>query len=136
MKRGMRIVAWLAATVALLAAVGICVDSVFDWESAVRLCKVPVRSVIPSPNGKQSVVVFEVYCGPVPPENTHASVVSADMAFSWKRNPSFLVLGGSYNLAVQWTGESSLQVNVPATAKVFKNEASVGQVTANYRPVL
>ena len=78
----------------------------------------------------------EVYCGPIPPFNTQVSLALKDKTFSRKRNPAFLVLGGSYNLTVQWTGESSLDVSIPATAKVLKNETSVGPVTVNYRPVL
>jgi hypothetical protein len=121
---------------ALLVLAGICVDSLFDWESSIGLCKVPVRSVTPSPDGKQSAVVFEVYCGPLPPDNTHVSVIAADRTFSWKHDPSFLVVGGSYNLRVDWTSPTSLNVNVPATAKVFQQERSVEGVTVSYIPVL
>ena len=128
--------AWAAASVAVLVVAGICVDSLFDWESAVGLCRVPVRSVTPSPDGKHSAVVFEVYCGPLPSDNTHVSVVSANQAFSWKRDPSFFVLGGSGGLKVQWTGTTSLEISVPAMAKVFKQEPRAGSVTVNYRPVL
>jgi hypothetical protein len=132
----LRILVLLAATIAALLAVCAYVDSVFDWEEAIGLCNVPVRSTTPDPKGKLSAVVFEVHCGPIPPLNTQVSLSLKDKAFSRKRNPAFLVLGGSFNLTVQWTGESSLAVSVPATAKVFKNEASVGPVTVNYSPVL
>ncbi len=126
----------VTVTIAALFAVGAYADSTFDWEEAIGLCRVPVTSTTPDPKGKWSAVVFEVYCGPVPPFNTHVSLVPNGKEFSRKRNPDFLVLGGSHKLAVQWTGESSLDVNLPATAKVFKNETSVGPVTINYRPVL
>jgi hypothetical protein len=132
----LKIVVSLAATIAALLAVWTYVDSVFDWEEAIGLCNVPVRSTTPDPKGKLVAVVFEVYCGPIPPFNTQLSLSPKDRAFSRKRNPAFLVLGGSYNLTVQWTGESSLAVSMPATAKVFKNETSVGPVTVNYSPVL
>ena len=136
MARLSRIAVALAVTIIALLAVGTYADSVFDWEETIGLCNVPVRSVVPNPKGKLSAVVFEVYCGPIPPFNTHVSLVPSGKVFSRKRNPDFLVLGGSYNLAVQWTGKSSLDVSVPATAKVFKNDTSAGPVTINYRPVL
>ena len=136
MTRRLRIAASLGATIAALLAVWTYVDSAFDWEGAIGLCNVPVRSATPDPKGKLSAVVFEVYCGPIPPFNTQVSLALKDKTFSRKRNPAFLVLGGSYNLTVQWTGESSLDVSIPATAKVLKNETRVGPVTVNYRPVL
>lgn len=132
----MRIVAWAAASAALLVVAGICVDSLFDWESSIGLCKVPVRSVTPSPDGKQSAVVFEVYCGPLAPDNTHVSVIAADRTFSWKHDPSYLVLAGSYGLKVQWTDTTSLDVSVPAMAKIIRQEPRAGIVTVSYRPVL
>jgi hypothetical protein len=121
---------------AALLAAGTYIDSVFDWEQAIGLCNVPVRSTTPDSNGKLLAVVFEVYCGPIPPDNTHMSLAPKDKVFSRKRNPDFLVLAGSHDLAVQWTGEFALEVSMPATAKVFKNETSAGPVTITYRPVL
>jgi hypothetical protein len=128
--------AWAVASVAVLVVTGICLDSLFDWENAIGLCRVPVRSVTPSPDGKHSAVVFEVYCGPLPSDNTQVSVVPANQAFSWKRDPSFFVLGGSGDLKVQWTGRTSLEVSVPAMAKVLRREPRAGSVTVSYRPIL
>jgi hypothetical protein len=36
----------------------------------------------------------------------------------------------------RWTGESTLEIGLPAQAKVFKRETQVGNVTVNYRPIL
>jgi hypothetical protein len=130
------VLAWAAASMAVLVVAGIFVDSSFDRESAVGLCNVPVRSVAPGPDARHSAVVFEVYCGPLPPDNTHISVVPANQAFSWKRDSSFFILGGTGGLKVQWTGTTSLEVSVPAMAKVFKQEPRTGSATASYRPVL
>jgi hypothetical protein len=121
--------------VALLAILSY-VDSAYDWESAVGLCQVPVTSVTPNPNGKLSAVVFEVYCGPIPPLNTHVSLVPNGRTFSRKRNVDFLVLGGSHNLKIQWTGESTLDIRLSAPAEVFKRETQVGHVTVTYTPAL
>ena len=112
------------------------VDSTFDWESAAGLCDVPVRGVTPDPSGKLSAVVFEVYCGPIPPLNTHVSLVPNGWTFSRKRNVDFLVLDGSHNLKIQWTGESTLDIRLPALAKVFKHETQVGHVKVTYTPAL
>jgi hypothetical protein len=136
MLRMLRITLASVAAIAALLAAGTCIDSGFDWEQAIGLCNVPVRSTTSDPNGKLSAVVFEVYCGPMPPDNTHVSLVPKDKVFSRKRNPDFLVLAGSHDLAVQWTGELALEVSIPATARVFKNETSVGPVTVIYRPAL
>jgi hypothetical protein len=135
-KRGLGIFAWAAASVALLVVAGVYADSVFDWETAVGLCKVPVRSITPSPDGKHSVVVYEVYCGPLPPDNTHVSVIPTSQVFSWKRDPDFLVVGGNSDLKVRWTGTTSLEVGIPAMTKAFKQEPRAGDVTVSYRPVL
>jgi hypothetical protein len=134
-RRGRRLAA-IAATMASLLAILFHVDQAYDWESAVGLCRVPVTSVTPSPNGKLAAVVFEVYCGPVPPLNTHVSLVPGDRAFSRKRSVDFLVLGGSYNLEIQWQSESALDIRLPALAEVFKRETQVGQVTVTYTPAL
>jgi hypothetical protein len=112
------------------------VDSAYDWERAVGLCHVPVTSATPDPSGKLSAVVFEVYCGPLPPANTPVSLVPNGRTFSRKRNVDFLVLDGSVDLKVQWIGESSLNVGLPALAKIFKRETQVGPVTVIYTPVL
>src|ERR1700755_2396717 len=104
MPRIRRIAIASAAAMAALLAAGTYIDSVFDWEQAIGLCNVPVRSTTPDRNGKLSAVVFEVYCGPVPLDNTHVSLVPKDKVFSRKHNPDFLVLAGSHDLAVQWTG--------------------------------
>jgi hypothetical protein len=121
----------MAAVLAILSYV----DSTYDWESAVGLCHVPVTSVPPDPTGKLSAVVFEVSCGPVPPSNTHVSLVPNGRTFSRKRDVDFLVLGGSGDLKVQWTGESTLEIGLPAQAKVFKRQTQVGHVTVNYPPI-
>jgi hypothetical protein len=126
----------LAAAAAALLAILTYVSSAFDWESAVGLCDVPVTSITPDPKGTLSAVVFEVYCGPIPPSNTRVSLVPNGRAFSRKRNVDFLVLDGSYHLPIQWTGESTLEIGLPAQAKVFKRETQVGNVTVNYRPIL
>ena len=136
MTRRGRTLAAMAATMAALLAILSYVDSTYDWESAVGLCHVPVTSSTPDPSGKLSAVVFEVYCGPLPPANTHVSLVPNGRTFSRKRNVDFLVLGGSGDLKVQWTGEASLNVGLPALAKVFKRETQVGHVTVTYTPVL
>ncbi|WP_156435592.1 hypothetical protein [Bradyrhizobium lablabi] len=112
------------------------VDSAYDWENAVGLCQVPVKSVTPDPNGKLSAVVFEVYCGPIPPLNTHVSLVPNGRTFSRKRNVDFLVLDGSHDLKIQWAADSTLDIRLPALAKAFKRETRVGQVTVNYTPAL
>jgi hypothetical protein len=65
------------------------VDSAYDWESAVGLCHVPVTSATPDPSGKLSAVVFEVYCGPLPPANAqsgperHGRFLESAMSTSW-----------------------------------------------------
>jgi len=120
MTRRGRTLAAIAATMAALLAILFYVDSTYDWESAVGLCHVPVTSATPDPSGKLSAVVFEVYCGPLPPANTHVSLVQNGRTFSRKRN----------------VGEASLNVGLPALAKVFKRETQVGHVTVTYTPVL
>jgi hypothetical protein len=136
MTRRVRTLASLAAAVAALLAILTYVDSAFDWESAVGLCDVPVTSVTLDPNGKFSAVAFEVYCGPVPPSNTHVSLVPNGRTFSRKRSVDFLILDGSYRLPIQWTGESTLEIGLPAQAKVLKRQTQVEHVTVNYRPIL
>lgn len=125
-----------AGAVLLFVAFSIYADSAFDWESAVGICSVPVKSVTPSLDGKLSVVIFEVYCGPLPSANTHASLVGTGQVFSRKRNPSFLILGGSYNLSVRWISESSLDIELPATAKLFRSEQKMEQIEVAYRYAL
>jgi len=134
-RRGGRFAA-IAATMAALLAILLYVDQAYDWESATGLCRTPVTSVTPNPSGKLSAVVFEVYCGPIPPSNTHVSLVPGGRAFSRKRNVDFLVLGGSHNLEIQWKGESALDIRLPALAEVFKRETASGQVTVTYMPAL
>jgi hypothetical protein len=136
MRRSGRALAAIAATMAALLAILAYVDSVYDWETAVGICQVPVTSVTPNPNGKFSAVVFEVYCGPLPPANTHVALVPDGRTFSRKRDVDFLVLGGSGDLKVQWTGEATLEIRLPALAEVFKREAQVGHVTVTYTPAL
>ena len=136
MTRRGRTLAAIAATMAALLAILSYVDAIYDWESAVGLCQVPVTSVTPDPNGKFSAVVFEVYCGPIPPLNTHVSLVPNGRTFSRKRNVDFLVLDGSANLKIQWTGESTLDIRLPALATVFKRETQVGHVTVTYTPAV
>ena len=80
-QRGRKLAA-IAATMAALLAILLYVDQAYDWESATGLCHVSVTSVAPSPCGKLSAVVFEVYCGPVPPSNTHVSLVPKGRTFS------------------------------------------------------
>ena len=126
----------IAATMAALLAILSYVDAIYDWESAVGLCQVPVTGVTPDPNGKFSAVVFEVYCGPIAPLNTHVSLVPNGRTFSRKRNVDFLVLDGSANLKIQWTGESTLDIRLPALATVFKRETQVGHVTVTYTPAV
>ena len=121
---------------AALLAILLYVDSAYDWESAIGVCRIPVTSVTPSPNGRLSAVVFEVYCGPTPPLNTHVSLVPGDRAFSRKRNADFLVLGGSHNPETQWKGESALDIRLPALAEICKQETRSGQVTVTYTPSL
>ncbi len=125
-----------AATMAALLAILSYVDSTYDWESAVGLCHVPVTSATPDPGGKLSAVVFEVYCAPIPPLNTHVSLVPNGRTFSRKRDVDFLVLDGSHNLKIEWTGEATLDIRLPALAKVFKRETQVGHVTVSYTPAL
>ncbi|MCA6113752.1 hypothetical protein J6524_02240 [Bradyrhizobium sp. WSM 1738] len=112
------------------------VDSTYDWESAIGLCHVPVTSVTPNPNAKLSAVVFEVYCGPLPPLNAHVALVPNGRTFSRKRDVDFLVLAGSDSPKVQWTGESTLDIRLPALAKVIKRETQVGHVTVTYTEAL
>ena len=131
-----RTLAATAATMAAVLAILSYVDSTYDWESAVGLCKVPVTSVTPDPSGKHSAVVFEVYCGPIPPLNTHVSLVPNGRTFSRKRDLAFLVLDGSHDLKLQWTAGSTLEIRLPALAKVFKRETQVGHVTVSYIPAL
>jgi len=131
-----RTLAAVAATMVALLAILAYVDSTYDWESAVGLCQVPVTSVTPNPNGKFSAVVFEVYCGPIPPLNTQVSLVPNGRTFSRKRNVDFLVLDGSASLKIQWTGESTLDIRLPALATVSMRETQVGHVTVTYTPAL
>ncbi len=136
MRRTGRALAAIAATMAALLAILAYVDSVYDWETAVGLCQVPVTGVTPNPNGKFSAVAFEVYCGPLPPANTHVALVPDGRTFSRKRDVDFLVLAGSGNLKMQWTGDSTLDIRLPALAKAFKRENQVGPVTVTYTEAL
>ena len=134
-QRGRKL-ATIAATMAALLAILLYVDQAYDWESATGLCHVPVTSVTPNPSGKLSAVVFEVYCGAVPPSNTHVSLVPKGQTFSRKRSADLLILDGSYHLPIQWTEESTLEISLPALAKALKRETRIEHVTVNYRPIL
>ena len=136
MMRRVRTLAAIAATMTALLAILTYADLTFDWESAVGLCDVPVTSAKPDPSGRLSAVVFEVNCGPIPPLNTHVSLVPNGRTFSRKRNVDFLVLDESHNLKIQWTGESTLDIRLPPLAKEFKRQTQVGHVIVTYTPAL
>jgi hypothetical protein len=104
-----------------------------NFMSAFGECKIVVRSSLPSPDGKQTIVIFGKECGATVGFNTQASIALAHGSFSPDKNPAFFVISDRPDVMVRWLGDHAVQVVVPKGAKVFRSEQSVGDIEVEYR---
>jgi hypothetical protein len=87
-----------------------------------------------SPDGKLTVVTYEVRCGVPCNFNTQVSIAPANRPFTPEKDPSFLWIHGQYDLTVRWVGDSAIEVlGVPQDVTIYRRDASVGDVTVEYR---
>jgi hypothetical protein len=95
-------------------------------------CATTIKRAVPSPDATRTAVIFERECGATTPFNTQVSLVPKGQSFSPRRYPSFLSIGGQHALAIRWVGERALEVDLPKTDRVFRNETTVDDVSVAY----
>jgi len=98
-------------------------------------CATTIKRMVPSSDATRTAVIFERECGATAPFNTQVSLVPKGESFSPGRYPSFLSIGGQHALAIRWTGERALEVDLPQNDRVFRNETTVDDVSVTYLSV-
>jgi len=98
-------------------------------------CATTIKRMVPSSDATRTAVIFERECGATAPFNTQVSLVPNGESFSPGRYPSFLSIGGQHALAIRWTGERALEVDLPQNDRVFRNETTVDDVSVTYLSV-
>jgi hypothetical protein len=84
-------------------------------------CKLIVRSSVPSPNGKKSLVIFGKECGAAVGFNTQASIAPAGSSFSAQKNPAFFVVSGLHVGMARWLGDDAIEIAlIPGGDRVFR----------------
>lgn len=93
-----------------------------------EMCSNEPVATIPSPSGKTKAVVFHRNCGATTDPNTQVAVIPAygDLA---NIPGNALILGGDVPLEVRWVSDSWLSISGLGTARVFKQQESVANVT-------
>jgi hypothetical protein len=110
----------LLATIPMLAAVAGCDIG----------CRNEIVSSVASPSRAMSAVVFNRNCGATTGFNTQLSIVRGSAAPSGAGNT--LILDGTVPLKLRWVSGSELQVTGLGSAKMFKQEQSVGGISVVY----
>ena len=110
----------LLAAIAMLAAIAGCDIG----------CGNEIGSSVASPSHAISAVVFNRNCGATTGFNTQVSIVHGSAAPSGAGNT--LILDGTVPLKLHWVSESELQITGMGSAKVFKQEQSVGGISVAY----
>ncbi len=97
-------------------------------------CRTAIRRSIPSPDGSQSVVIFERECGATVGFNTQASISPAGSSFSVEKNPAFLVVSGRSDVTARWLGNGIVEISlIPGSGKVFRSGQTIGDIKVEYR---
>lgn len=93
-------------------------------------CDDEVVSSTSSPSRAISAVVFNRNCGATTGFNTQVSLLRAGTAPSGPGNT--LILDGSVPLKFLWISESNLKITGLGSAKIFKQEQTVADVSVAY----
>ena len=97
-------------------------------------CETIIRNLIPSPDGRQSIVIFQRECGATVGFNTQASIAEAGRIFSTEEDPPFLVISGSPEIIAKWAGDHVVEVAlIKGGDKVLRSEQSVGEIQVVYK---
>ena len=125
---------WIAsATIVAALVIGgmLYLDDILEYSGIP--CATTIKRVVASPNATKNAVIFERECGVTAPFNTQVSLAPGGQRFSPGRYPSFLSIEGQHTLAIRWTGEKALEIDLPATDQAFRSEMTVDDVTVAYR---
>jgi hypothetical protein len=105
-------------------------DYVFDKFGECRSVRL---TVVPSPDGSKSVVIYRNECGATVPYSTHASIASSGASFSPEDATPFFSVRGVQDMLVTWRGGKVVRIGlVPGAGKIYKRDQSVGDIRIEY----
>lgn len=128
-KRAARIA--ITTMVALAAIVVILVGSLFIY-LAQDLCASDIQSLIISPNGKFTAVVFQRDCGATTAFSIQVTIVPAGKKFPADGYPTFLVISGIQPPDLKWVTNSEIEVYLPEGVRIYKNDTKAGDISITY----
>jgi hypothetical protein len=97
-------------------------------------CDNAVLNTIASPDGSKVIVIFRKQCNATVPDSTQASLASAALGSPAEKVPPFFVIAGTPTITADWRGDRSVEIAViPAGGKIFRNQASVGDIKIEYK---
>jgi hypothetical protein len=133
-----RIVLWLGVSFVALVIVGV----VYFWFFVPDMCANEIISESSSPDGVKRLVVFQRDCGATTGFSTQASVLASSTPLPNKGGNLYVSdanhgaapsgPGGGPSLKVTWVSNQSVVLTHHPKVRVFKSEAEVDGVRANY----
>jgi hypothetical protein len=96
-------------------------------------CSVTPRRVLPSPDAKANLVVFEVDCGATTSFNTQVSIVPSGAKFSRETYPPFFVVKERHELVAAWVGDRQVEIVVPHDEQVYRQDSMVSGIAVIYK---
>ena len=120
---------------ALCLLAGIAIHEMARVERALvsQACVIALQRAIPAPNAKNVLVVNEVDCGASTPFSTQIVLLSAGAIFSREGDPPFFVAQGRHQLAVNWIGDSQIEIAVPREVQIFRRDNYSNGISVSYR---
>lgn len=85
-----------------------------------------------APDGAFDLVVFSRTCGPDTGPNTQAALIPAGDSLP-EDAASFVSIGADADLAPRWDGFGNIELSVPGTAKIYRQDDSVAGIAVVYR---
>ena len=94
-------------------------------------CENEVSADLPSPNGKQRVILFSRNCGATTGFNTQATLLGKGEKLDDEGGNVFIIDQG--NAKVSWKNDDGILVTFGPGVRVFKKEISVKGIEIEYR---
>lgn len=97
------------------------------------LCAVDIIATRVSPNGRMTAVIFQKDCGATTAYSTQVALIPAGKRFSAENYPIFLVISGTYPPDLKWVSDLEIEVHIPVSERIYKNERRVNDLNIIYR---
>lgn len=106
--------------------------AIWFWADTLPGCETVIAERLTAPDQSFDLVVFSLRCGEASGANTQAALLPVGEPLP-PDAASFVSVGAEANFEPRWSDAGTIELTLPAGAKIYRQDADVAGVRVSYR---